>query len=350
MSDKPPLDRPVLGFDPHAAAVLRLLVGRDHADETTIADALDLTAAELAVALAVLERDRLVVRSDRTPGRWAALPPRSALGLLLARRRSELASWEQYVEELQDEYSAVSERAGSSRHLEVLTGAEQVSTVYTQLLESSTREVLHLAKPPYIDSSEHPAGSAADDAVLNPGLELRSVYDSSGFTDPVSLHTAFQGRANGGRLRLLDDVPIKLAIFDRRTALLPIHGEDPVAGSLLVHTPALVASLVALFDNLWERAVPLELVVTLAHGGPTARPVAADVSSPARARDILGLMAAGLTDDAIARALGISRRTVQKHISELAEALGARTRFQIALLASERGLVGPRARLGDATV
>jgi DNA-binding NarL/FixJ family response regulator len=150
-------------------------------------------------------------------------------------------------------------------------------------------------------------------------------------------------------LRLLDDVPTKLVIFDRRTALLPIHGEDPVAGSLVVHAPTLVASLVALFDNLWERAVPLELVVTLTDGDPTARPVATDVSPPARARDILGLMAAGLTDDAIARALGISRRTVQKHISELAEVLGARTRFQIALLAAERGLVGTQPRVEDAT-
>lgn len=65
-----------------------------------------------------------------------------------------------------------------------------------------------------------------------------------------------------------------------------------------------------------------------------------DGQPPGRMRDILSLMCAGLTDDAIARVLGLSRRTIQKHISETAELLGARTRFQIALLARERGWLG----------
>ncbi len=48
-------------------------------------------------------------------------------------------------------------------------------------------------------------------------------------------------------------------------------------------------------------------------------------------------MATGMKDDAIARVLNVSRRTVQKHVSEAGSVLGARTRFQIALLAAERG-------------
>jgi DNA-binding NarL/FixJ family response regulator len=51
-------------------------------------------------------------------------------------------------------------------------------------------------------------------------------------------------------------------------------------------------------------------------------------------------MSAGMKDDAIARALRLSRRTVQTHISDLGRQLGARTRFQIALLAQERGWLG----------
>jgi DNA-binding NarL/FixJ family response regulator len=55
---------------------------------------------------------------------------------------------------------------------------------------------------------------------------------------------------------------------------------------------------------------------------------------------VLRLMSAGLKDEAIARALNLSRRTVQKHVTDIMTALGARTRFQAALLASERGWVG----------
>jgi DNA-binding NarL/FixJ family response regulator len=54
-------------------------------------------------------------------------------------------------------------------------------------------------------------------------------------------------------------------------------------------------------------------------------------------------MATGLKDEAIARVLGVSRRTVQKHVSDTVRILGARTRFQAALLAAERGWLRSRA-------
>ena len=48
-------------------------------------------------------------------------------------------------------------------------------------------------------------------------------------------------------------------------------------------------------------------------------------------RAVLGLLSAGLTDQAIARRLCCSERTVQRHVQRLTEAAGARTRFQAAL-------------------
>lgn len=323
--------RSLLGFDPAAVQVLRLLVTQADADEPTIAQTLGLTTLELRAALATLERDQLAVRVDVAEDRWAALPPRAALSTLLARRRTELASWEQHVDELEADYVAALGRRAQAHYFETVLEPEQVGAVYAQLLESATTEVLHLVKPPYVESSGRPAGSGAD-VPLHPGLALRSVYERSGFPDDVALHTVARGTAKGGQLRLLDDLPFKLAVFDRRTALLPLRPHEPIAGSLVVHAPVVVLALVELFESLWLRAAPLAMADAQAQDGE--RIVLTD-----RTRDVLKLMAAGLTDDAIGRALGVSRRTVQKHISDLAEALGARTRFQIALLAAERGLI-----------
>jgi DNA-binding CsgD family transcriptional regulator len=342
----PPDETPTPGVDPVAVQVLRMLVDRPSADVRALADELDLPEPRLRAALSDLERDQLAVRTG-THG-WAAMPPRTGLGMLLERRRAELASWEQYARELQEAWSTAF-RGHADGQVELLTAPEQVGAAYAQLLETSTREVLHLAKPPYVDSPARPAGSAANTSVLQPSLSLRSVYDSAGFTDPVSLHTAFQGRrTHDGRFRLLDGVPFKLALFDRTTALVPADPEDPEAGSLIVRAPALVLALAELFESLWARAVPVELAIALPRPTPKDHDAASGdlVTDPgrpladARTRDILDLMAAGLTDDAIARTLSVSRRTVQKHISDLADALGARTRFQIALLAADRGLLG----------
>jgi DNA-binding NarL/FixJ family response regulator len=56
-----------------------------------------------------------------------------------------------------------------------------------------------------------------------------------------------------------------------------------------------------------------------------------------RSHQVLLLMSDGHKDESIARALGLSRRTVQKCVTAVMTALGARTRFQAALLARDRG-------------
>jgi DNA-binding NarL/FixJ family response regulator len=55
------------------------------------------------------------------------------------------------------------------------------------------------------------------------------------------------------------------------------------------------------------------------------------------ARNLLMLLASGLTDQGIARSLGWSIRTTQRRIHALMDDLGASTRFQMGMSATTRG-------------
>ena len=55
--------------------------------------------------------------------------------------------------------------------------------------------------------------------------------------------------------------------------------------------------------------------------------------------EVLALLAAGMKDDAIARQLGLSPRTVQRRVQVLCERLGARTRFHAGFLAAQHDLL-----------
>ncbi|MFC4535554.1 helix-turn-helix transcriptional regulator [Sphaerisporangium dianthi] len=377
------------GLTPLAGQVLEYLVGHPESDETAVAAAVGATAEDTGRALTSLETHLLAVRIEadvpaphakadvatthakadvlaghakadvlagrvradvptvRVAGRtvrWRANPPHSSMGSLLARRRQELARAELHMERLHEIYRASAHRYVDSDLFEVLETPAEVATRYAHLLASSRHEILHLAKPPYVTSAgtatradAGPGGAAG--LVWNEGVELRSVYDSDGFTDAVSLETALRGSAMGGELRLCTDVPMKLAVFDRTTAIMPLGKDDPAAGSLVVHSPPLLEVLTALFESVWRRAVPVSLG---AEPGPAAVPGRGPDDGPdERTREILILLSAGMKDEAVARALGLSRRTVQKHISDAAKTLGARTRFQIALLARDRGWLQP---------
>ncbi|WP_423464394.1 LuxR C-terminal-related transcriptional regulator [Promicromonospora sp. MS192] len=330
---------------PPPVRVLHHLAGRGEVDEAEIARALGLGIDEVRGALAALERDRLVVRvsapGDPAGGRWTAFPPRSVLTRLLAQRRLELAVWELHVDEIERSYQVSTGQVAGTGLVDVVVGAQQVSALYWQLMETATHEVLHLARPPYLKVTPETQGERP---AMDPAVTMRSVYESSTFTDPVSLETALGGRSTGAGLRLLPQVPLKLVVVDRRIALLPAEGDDAGVASLVVHSPALVRALLELFERLWEAAVPQALWELRGAGAPSDEgdePVRyrSPVPLEDRTRSILDLMAGGLTDEAIARTLDISRRTVQAEITALAEKLGARTRFQIGLFAAERGLL-----------
>jgi DNA-binding CsgD family transcriptional regulator len=324
-----------IGLDALSGRVLEYLVGHASASSLTVAAAVGASREEVETALRSLEDVLLVIPIAGRPPRWKAGPPRSSLGSLLARRRAELAQAELYMEQLHEIYDFAA-RPQAPHLVEVLEDTEEVTARYAHLLKGSTQEVLHLAKPPYVtgptDASDH--GDAAQPE-FREGIRLRSVYDTEGFTDTVSLETALRGSARGGEFRLSSRLPVKLVLFDRTAALLPLHDDRPSAGSLEVRSPALIDALAALFEAIWKHAVPVSLESR--QDWPAPRQTRETTRIDERTQAILDLMATGMKDDAIARVLNISRRTVQKHVSEAGSALGARTRFQIALRAAERG-------------
>ncbi|WP_045741960.1 helix-turn-helix domain-containing protein [Actinoplanes rectilineatus] len=320
------------GLDPLAGRVLEHLVAVRSADRDEVASAAGVSPSEAERALRHLTDAALASRIGGAVPRWAAAPPRPSLGALLARRRAELARVENLVERLSEAHEAVSS-ARATDMVEVLMSRDEVPARYRQLLRGSSSEVLHLAKPPYVTG----AAASGETAAVTPGVRMRSVYELDGFTDAVSLRTALRGTGQGGKLRLTSQIPVKLAIFDRGAALMPIWGDRPSSGSVVVHSPALVTALVALFESVWERAEPVSL--TKRHDLPEPEPERGLPASgrDLRTREILRMMAAGMKDETIARILAVSRRTVQQHISDAGSLLGARTRFQLAVLAGKRG-------------
>ena len=90
-------------------------------------------------------------------------------------------------------------------------------------------------------------------------------------------------------------------------------------------------------DTSWFGQKVMEKLAGVQAGRAGAR--APEVASlPERAREVLSLVAQGLSDDDIAARLDISRNTVRNHVSVIYDRLGIRKRSAVIVWARERGL------------
>lgn len=294
-----------VGIGPLPERVYRHLVREGHSRTAEqIAIDLDLTPRSAAGILRALERQALVERVGARPPRYAASPPELALEPLLARQRDDLDRFRSYARELQRTFS----RAAASRHggelFEMVTGPDRVQAYQVHLFHNARSRFDALAKQAYGDDV-----SAAGTDATGRGVHGQAVYEA--VTGPAEPAPGVEARVTG-------ELPVELTLFDRQVGLVAL---DPGCAAIVRASPVLDA-LGALFDGIWVRAIPLLSTMD---------------GLDDRSHQVLLLMSDGHKDESIARALGLSRRTVQKCVTAVMTALGARTRFQAALLARDRG-------------
>jgi DNA-binding NarL/FixJ family response regulator len=101
-------------------------------------------------------------------------------------------------------------------------------------------------------------------------------------------------------------------------------------------------AVVAAGDALLAPAITRRLIAEFAHRPQPAQPITRDLAgTTSREREVLTLIATGLSNAEIAEHLHLSPATVKTHIARLLDKLSARDRAQLVISAYETGLVSP---------
>ncbi|KQY57101.1 MULTISPECIES: helix-turn-helix transcriptional regulator [unclassified Nocardioides] len=224
--------------------------------------------------------------------------------------------------------------ANRQSFVEIVTDECAINTVERELMDDAVTSVDALCIGP-VAPRRLPPGMQIPEPTVHPGfheaidrgVNVRALYGVSVFNDSLGFAAVQQCMAAGEEARVFSNVPINLTVFDRKRGYLSVPGEVGSRRALVVvHESGLLDAMVSIFEGYWQMGVPLGAESDVHdHGASEAE------------RQLLAYLAAGLTDEAIARDLGISARTLGRRISRLEEVLGARSRFQLALQASRRG-------------
>lgn len=312
--------------DSDAGRVYRALVGHPNSTVDALADRTGLSRSAVRVALEELASEESAVTVDHARHVWEALSPLLVVEALVQSDAIRQAGLRRAGSELERLYHSARRDTCHYSALEVVDDVPRFLGAARQLQKSARHQVRVIDMPPYSGTPAYHAGQEAlQRERMAAGVAYRTIYYEAAFEDPVAGPGMARMIEAGEQARTLDELPLKLVIGDDDLAIVTLVADDrPGIVSLLIRPSSLLRALSDMFEILWRFAVPVSPAGTTTH-------------IDRRDRQILSLMASGATDDAIARRLGVGRRTVVRRVAVLQATLGATTRFQAGVQAARRG-------------
>ena len=330
---------------PEAQTVYRAMLTEPALGVAGLAGRLNLEEAAVRAALDVLADEALLRDDPSQPGTVSVAHPRLALARVIARAEADLAERQHHVNAMREMLETIAIEYENEQHAERIVVHTRGSDIQARLEELSLgarTECVSLnpgrAHRPHDMAASKPLNQVA----LERGVGIRAIYQDSFRLDQGTLEYARWLTDLGGEVRTLPVVPQLMVLVDREVALLPRTPDQPSDGAVEVWAPGLVAPLVDYFEAMWAMADPF--------GTPAPREGEAEL--PALTRQVLAMLARGVTDESAAHKLGVSARTVRRLVATVMTELGAQSRFQVGVEAVRRGwidgTVSPRGPGGTA--
>lgn len=270
--------------------------GRVNAPESAVLDVLGAVGGSLSSMVEEVERQRRTVCDllELAAGPLAAIEP-DRVEVVRFTDRARLRRW-------------LDERAGLNRHEAAMT---YPSFPPSRVLHESLR---------------------IDRELLARGVQFRMLSSRTAARRPPvraylnDLHTA------GAHIRVSHTVPLRMLVIDNEVVITPDPESEPPS-DLVLRGRVIARAYLALFECLWSAASKY----------PT-HPEADAAGEQAHALDstrisLLRAMAAGAKDEAVARQLGCSDRTLRRLIAQTLDELGVRSRFAAGVRAAQLGLL-----------
>jgi DNA-binding CsgD family transcriptional regulator/sugar-specific transcriptional regulator TrmB len=321
----------VIGLDERADVIYRALLRGGKHTKRTLAAELNLLEQQISSTVTMLAEASLVHVSKGHEEIIRPIDPKLGISAALAQCRTEIARRQQEMEQAE---TVLAELAASYEELrmrkrckevEFLEGADAVEVRLAELAASATKEVVGM-------SAGAPCGRVMevqgrlDQKLLAHGVSLRRL-----FLDSIRNHALMYAYAErlssvGGLLRTAPVLPLNVTIFDQSAALLSTDPDIGEEAATVLYRPEIISALMLIFEQFWDKGQPLGKEVRKDESGLT----------PAD-RELLRLLSEGCTDEATARKVGVSLRTVRRMTAHLMNVLNARSRFEAGYLAAKRG-------------
>lgn len=324
-----------LGLDGTCEAVYRAMLSGPGLGVVDLSRILGLTESQVRVALDKLADMALLRPSYENPGQLRPVPPEVGLATLVRRQEQDLAERETKVARARNAVTSfVAETSDlgadtQDEYLKKLIGKDAVQARMEVLADRAGVEFLSVMPGGPVDPGLLEASRSLDGKVLASGTGSRILYQHSIRHDRATMAYAKWMVERGAQVRTAAILPLRMVIVDRCIAIVPMDILGDVGtGAIEVTAEGIVTQLLALFDDTWQQATEIG-----------SEPPSDRLTGLSQVdRQLLDLLADGMTDEAAAKRLGLSVRTVRRNMARLMRQLDATSRFEAGLKVQRKWL------------
>lgn len=196
-----------------------------------------------------LEQKGFIKKYDGFPQRFIAVEPSLAINQFLQHRQQELQQLHQQslktiksLETLQ-----TSHQASPLEKIKIIEGYKSYLNFSATLHEQATKEWLSISRlpiyQPHLDSYRR---------CIQRGVKVRLLVSAP----KLKQENIQEWKKINVEIRSINYLPTRFSIIDQRQVILRISGENKYV-AILIENQSLAQSLRLLFENLWEKAIPL---------------------------------------------------------------------------------------------
>ncbi|MFI5957626.1 helix-turn-helix domain-containing protein [Cryptosporangium sp. NPDC051539] len=298
------------------------------ADEQAIAATLKLPDAVVRDAIETLTQLRLLrVGAGPDGPRLMPVDPEIASASLISpideeihRHTAAVSRIRQHLSAFRPQYERMQRPGPPDRGIEEVHDAEELAG-HLYLAAQHCRTELVALRPNQNLPADRSVGRElflpAGPGILDRGVRVRLLLQHAARTD-IRARAQLDGLvARGAQVRTTGELSRQLILFDAEVAFVLHQGNQTGPAGVIIRSPSAVQLLLNLVETTWSGAAAY-----VAHERGYEQ-----VTDQLRGT-IISLLADGLTDEAVARRLGVSVRTCRRHIASVLRDLDAVSRFQ----------------------
>lgn len=305
---------------------------------------LGISEDELASTLGQLTRIGLVRRVEQDGESLTAMPG-TVLAQMIAQLKNESRARILQLETIGETLSVLNASLMRSQakahvlpHISRLNGERQISVALEDAAACARWEVLSMHSGSPLPPAVLKESMRRSHEMIGRGVAIRSMHLTAMLNIPFRRTQLEELQDAGAQVRVAPVLPFRLIIADRVVAYIPggVETDPNKMTALEVRDPGMIDLLLSVFEFCWVHGDAAPLIASQA---------GAELDEALDSRELcaLRMLGHGLKDDAIARSLGISSRTLRRMMTEVMHELQADSRFQAGAHAMARGLLAPAA-------